>query len=66
MSGEEYKSITSNINQEDQLKSKINVSNYRKKQILNNLRDRPQTINKDLGLFKRFRISKKDICGNDK
>lgn len=60
---QKYEPITLNKNQESLLKSRKNVSNYNKKQILNNLKERPQTINKDLGLFKRIRISKKDICG---
>lgn len=63
MFGEKYEPITLNINQGNLLKSKKKVSNYNKKQILNNLKERPQTINRDPGLFKRFRISKKDISG---
>lgn len=61
MSGKEYDSITLNINQE-KLSNK-SVSNYNKKRILNKLKEKPQTINKDLGLFKRFRINKKYFCG---
>lgn len=63
MSGEKYEPITLNIDQENLLKSKKKISNYNKKQIINNLKERPQTINKDPGLFKRIRIGKKDFCG---
>lgn len=63
MSGEKYEAITLNIDQGNRLKSNKKISHYNKKQIINNVKERPQTINKDPGLFKRIRIGKKDICG---